>query len=152
MCKMLRIPPSFIPPSHRPGAVCFEERIEHCCASLRHELHRLNANVQQSIQDLIHSAVNNLAADIRYQFLEAHGPKRKEVTPTNPLTQRWVHPLHCVSPVAMQTVIMVTVVVQSIVASTPSSPLSQKHWVYYTRSVSGTKVIRLLCGSVCSSA
>ena len=79
-----------LPPSFRPGTVCFEERIESCCTSLRNELCHLNSSIQQHIQDLIHSAVNNLAADIRYQFLESHGPRRKEVTPNQPLFRRWV--------------------------------------------------------------
>ena len=74
----------------RPGTVCFEERIEACCVALRNELCHLNNAKRQYIQDLVHCAVNNLAADIRYQFLDAHGPKRREVTPTQPLFKRWV--------------------------------------------------------------
>ena len=68
--------------------VCFEERIERCCKDLREELRRLNAEVQDRVTGQLHRAVSNLAANIRYQFLEGHGPKKKRVTVDDPLFPR----------------------------------------------------------------
>lgn len=81
-------PPPSSPSSPRPGLVCFEERIEHCCADLRVELQRLNAELQDRVMGQLHHAVNNLAANIRYQFLEGHGPRRKKVTVEDSLFPR----------------------------------------------------------------
>ena len=69
--------------------MCFEERIERCCQDLREELRRLNAEVQDRVMGQLHRAVNNLAANIRYQFLEHHGPRRKKVTVDDPLFPRY---------------------------------------------------------------
>lgn len=65
--------------------MCFEERIERCCEDLRAELRHLNAEVRDRVTGQFHRAVSNLAANIRYQFLEGHGPRRKRVTVDEPL-------------------------------------------------------------------
>ena len=52
------------------------------------ELRRLNAEVQDRVTGQLHRAVNNLAANIRYQFLEHHGPRRRNVTIDEPLFTR----------------------------------------------------------------
>ena len=72
----LHLPPS----SCRPGVVCFEERIEHCCSALREELRQLNQEAQSRVHSQLELAVRNLSATIRYQFLEPHGPCRRRVT------------------------------------------------------------------------
>lgn len=74
--------------SLRPGAVCFEERIERCCSALRDELRQLNKRIEDKVQSQLQLAVNNLAANIRYQFLESHGPRRQRVTHQEPLVPR----------------------------------------------------------------
>lgn len=68
--------------------MCFEERIERCCEDLREELRRLNAEVQDRVTGQLQRAVSNLAANMRYQFLEAHGPKRRKITVEEPLFPR----------------------------------------------------------------
>ncbi len=73
----------------RPNASCFEERIERCCKDLREELRVLNAEVQDKVMGQLHHAVNNLAANTRYQFLEGHGPRRHRVTHEEPLFPRY---------------------------------------------------------------
>ena len=72
----------------RPGIVVFEERIERCCQDLREELKRLNREIEGHVQDQLQMAVSNLAANIRYEFLEGHGPKRRRFTSTEPLFPR----------------------------------------------------------------
>lgn len=74
--------------SLRPGIVVFEERIERCCQDLREELRRMNHEIERRVQDQLQMAINNLAANIRYQFLESHGPQRKRVTSKEPLFPR----------------------------------------------------------------
>ena len=73
--------------------VCFEERIERCCEDLRVELRRLNTEVQDRVAGQLHRAVSNLSANIRYQFLESHGPRRKTVTTSKPLFPRYMYML-----------------------------------------------------------
>ena len=68
----------------------FEERIERCCQDLREELKRLNREIENHVKDQLQMAVANLAANIRYQFLEGHGPQRKKVTKSEPLFPRYV--------------------------------------------------------------
>ena len=75
------------PPSD--GAVCFEERIEKCISNLRYELQQLNGEMEDHIKHLLHAAVNNITADVRYQFLEGHGPRRTTISPAVPFTQRY---------------------------------------------------------------
>lgn len=72
----------------RPGIVCFEERIEQCCGALREELRAINRRTEERVQHQLQKAVNNLAANIRYQFLEGHGPRRRRVTHNEPLVPR----------------------------------------------------------------
>lgn len=73
---------------HRPGVVCFEERIEHCCSALREELRQLNQEAENKVRSQLELAVRNLSANIRYQFLEPHGPCRERVTVDEPLVPR----------------------------------------------------------------
>ena len=74
--------------NYRPGIVCFEERIEQCCTALREELRSFNRRTEDFVHSQLQKAVNNLAANIRYQFLEGHGPRRKRVTHSEPLVPR----------------------------------------------------------------
>ena len=76
-------------PRPSDGAVCFEERIEKCISSLRYELQQLNGEMEDHIKHLLHAAVNNITADVRYQFLEGHGPRRTTISPAEPFTQRY---------------------------------------------------------------
>ena len=69
--------------------MCFEERIEKCISSLRYELQQLNGEMEDHIKHLLHAAVNNITADVRYQFLEGHGPRRTTISPAEPFTQRY---------------------------------------------------------------
>ena len=71
------------------GTVCFEERIEKCISDLRHELQQLNGEMEDHIRHLLFLAVNNITANVRYQFLEHHGPRRASITPAEPFTQRY---------------------------------------------------------------
>lgn len=68
---------------YQPDTVCFEERIEQCCTELRSELRKLNYEVEHRVQGQLHQAVQNLAASMRYQFLEHHGPRRRKFTLTD---------------------------------------------------------------------
>lgn len=74
----------------RPGIVCFEERMEHCCADLRENLCNLNCEIVNRVNGYLESAITNLAAGIRYQYLESHGPCKKKVTISDPLFPRLV--------------------------------------------------------------
>ncbi len=69
--------------------MCFEERIELCCMQLRSELRRLNEEAEHRVRDQLHKAVDNLAANMRYEFLEHHGPKRDSITLSEPFTRRY---------------------------------------------------------------
>ena len=73
----------------RHGAVCFEERLERCCTELRHELRRLNSEIEHHVRFQCHKAADNIAANIRYQFLEHHGPRRTHITLEEPFTPRY---------------------------------------------------------------
>lgn len=68
--------------------MCFEERIEQCCAALREELRTINKHTEDHVRSQLHRAVNNVAAHIRYEFLEGHGPRRGRVTHNQPLVPR----------------------------------------------------------------
>ena len=68
--------------------MCFEERIERCCADLRGELTAINRRSEEHVKAQLQKAVNNAAAHIRYEFLESHGPRRKTVTHDHPLVPR----------------------------------------------------------------
>ena len=70
--------------------MCFEERIERCCSSLREELRQLNREIEDRVQCQLQRAIDNLAANMRYQFLEAHGPRRRKVTAQEPIVSRLV--------------------------------------------------------------
>ena len=69
--------------------MCFEERIEICCSELRAELRRLNSEIEAKVWGQLHSAIQNISANIRYQFLESHGPRREKVTTEEPLSTRY---------------------------------------------------------------
>ena len=73
----------------RPETVCFEERIQRCCTELRAELRRLNTEIEERVRGQLHGAVQNMAASMRYLFLEHHGPKREALTLTEPFTRRY---------------------------------------------------------------
>lgn len=72
------------------GVACFEARIEQCCAMLREDLKRLNDEVHSRVHHYLEGAVRNLAANIRYEFLESHGPHRQQITAKQPLFPRLV--------------------------------------------------------------
>jgi glycogen debranching enzyme len=72
-----------------PGVMCFEERIERCCADLRGELTAINRRAEEHVRSQLQKAVNNVAAHIRYEFLESHGPQRRTVTHDHPLVPRY---------------------------------------------------------------
>ncbi len=78
----------FLSFSSSSGVVCFEERIEHCTAGLRETLRSLNAEITESIRHQLESAIANLAGNIRYQYLEGHGPKKLKVTKEDPVFPR----------------------------------------------------------------
>lgn len=56
--------------------------------ALREELRAFNRRTEEQVHSQLQKAVNNLAAHIRYQFLEGHGPQRKRVTHYDPLVPR----------------------------------------------------------------
>ena len=66
--------------------MCFEERIEQCCMLLRNELRHLNSEIEERTKHSLRVAVNNIAANMRYQFLESHGPRRTHITLQEPFT------------------------------------------------------------------
>ncbi len=68
--------------------VCFEERIERCCAALRDELRALNREVEDRVQGQLWMATTNLQANMRYQYLEGHGPRRTTFTEDQPMVPR----------------------------------------------------------------
>lgn len=74
--------------SFRPGVIIFEERIERCCSALREELRQLNQEIEGVVRGQLERAIRNCAANIRYQFLDAHGPHRRKVTVDEPLLPR----------------------------------------------------------------
>ena len=74
--------------SFRPGLIIFEERIERCCSALREELRQLNQEIEGMVRGQLELAIRNCAANIRYQFLDAHGPHRQKVTVNEPLLPR----------------------------------------------------------------
>ena len=81
-------------PHSRPGIMCFEERIERCCADLREELSAINRRTQEHVHSQLQKVVNNVAAHIRYEFLEGHGPRRERVTHNHPMVPRSVKCIH----------------------------------------------------------
>ena len=74
--------------------MCFEERIERCCADLREELSAINRRTQEHVRSQLQKVVNNVAAHIRYEFLEGHGPRRERVTHSHPMVPRSVECIH----------------------------------------------------------
>ena len=80
--------PPLSPTTARPGSLVFEERIERCCEALREELRASNRRTEDRVNAQLQKAVNNLAANIHYQFLEGHGPRRTRVTASEPLVER----------------------------------------------------------------
>jgi glycogen debranching enzyme len=73
----------------KSGAVCFEERMEQCCNDLRNVLRNLNTEIEDKTRHSLYEAVNNIAATMRYQFLEGHGPKRYHITVDRPFVDRY---------------------------------------------------------------
>ena len=73
----------------RPETVCFEERIDKCCTQLRSKLRSLNEGVEHRVRQQLHQAVDNTAANMRYEFLEPHGPKRTTLTHSEPFIWRY---------------------------------------------------------------
>lgn len=69
--------------------MCFEERIERCCSQLRAELRRLNEDIEWKVKGQLDSAVNNIAASMKYQFLEHHGPRKTTLTASTSFTERY---------------------------------------------------------------
>ena len=45
--------------------------------------------MEHRVQGQLHQAVQNLAATMRYQFLEHHGPQRRKFTLTDAFTNRY---------------------------------------------------------------
>lgn len=74
--------------SFRPGVIIFEERIERCCSALREELRQHNLEIEGRVRGQLELAIRNCGANIRYQFLDAHGPHRQKVTVDEPLLPR----------------------------------------------------------------
>ena len=70
--------------------VCYEERIEHCCRGLLQHLENLNLSKQQMVTGQLQKATDNLAANLRYQFLDPNGPRRRDITKKQPLFSRYV--------------------------------------------------------------
>ena len=58
--------------------------------ALREELQSINRRTEENVRSQLNKAVNNVAAHIRYEFLEENGPKRERVTHSHPLVPRLV--------------------------------------------------------------
>ena len=64
-------------------------RIEMCCYDFKQALENLNHSIRYGpVKDHINSAVNSIVGGVKYQFLEAHGPRREKVTKDQPLVER----------------------------------------------------------------
>ncbi len=68
--------------------------MECCTTDLRDTLRSLNAEIMESVNHQLNSAIVNLAASIRYQYLESHGPRKQKVTKEDPLFPRYESVLH----------------------------------------------------------
>lgn len=56
---------------------------------LRAELRRLNEEVEHRVRNQLYKAVDNLSANMRYEFLEHHGPRRSKITASEPFIGRY---------------------------------------------------------------
>ncbi|KAL5487406.1 hypothetical protein EMCRGX_G020000 [Ephydatia muelleri] len=72
-----------------PGAVCFEERIQHCCDVLTSELNRLNQEAMDRLQGQLYKALEAIAGTIRFRFLASNGPHIAKVTEKEGLVPRY---------------------------------------------------------------
>ena len=62
-----------------------------CCFDFKQALDNLNYSMRYGIvKDHINSAVHNVMMNVKYTFLESHGPRRGKVTEDEPLVPRSV--------------------------------------------------------------
>ncbi|XP_062509338.1 glycogen debranching enzyme-like [Corticium candelabrum] len=67
-----------------------KSRIEMCCFDFKQALDNLNYSMRYGIvKDHINSAVHNVMMNVKYTFLESHGPRRGKVTEDEPLVPRY---------------------------------------------------------------
>ncbi|XP_052738312.1 glycogen debranching enzyme [Bicyclus anynana] len=74
---------------YRPDCYDEEARLQRCCAELRRRLQQLNDEAEADARAHLLAAVDNCAAGVRYERLQADGPRLREVSERHPLVPRY---------------------------------------------------------------
>uniref|UniRef100_A0A2A4JG90 Glycogen debranching enzyme glucanotransferase domain-containing protein n=1 Tax=Heliothis virescens TaxID=7102 RepID=A0A2A4JG90_HELVI len=72
-------------------AECYDEesRLKKCCEEMKRKLEELNEAAADTVRDHLRAAVDNVIAGVRYERLEADGPRVQEVSARHPLAPRY---------------------------------------------------------------
>lgn len=73
----------------RPGVSSRAERIQRCCEEFRAKLEELNRHKFAEMQDHINAAISNFVANVKYRFVDGHGPRVGKVTAEEPLMWKY---------------------------------------------------------------
>lgn len=69
----------------KPGVSSRAERIQRCCADFKAKLEDLNRHKMAEVQDHLNTAVSNFVANVKYRFVDGHGPRIGKVSAKEPL-------------------------------------------------------------------
>ncbi|XP_028161356.1 glycogen debranching enzyme isoform X1 [Ostrinia furnacalis] len=88
-------------------AECYDEdsRLKKCCEELKRRLERLNEAAAEEVRRHLRAAVDNCVAGVRYQRLQADGPRVAEVGAAHPLVPRyftWPAALDALAPAELE--------------------------------------------------
>lgn len=73
----------------RPGVSSRAERIQRCCADFKAKLEDLNRHKMAEVQDHLNTAVSNFVANVKYRFVDGHGPRIGKVSAKEPLMWKY---------------------------------------------------------------
>lgn len=73
----------------RPGVSSRVERIQRCCADFKAKLEDLNRHKMAEVQDHLNTAVSNFVANVKYRFVDGHGPRIGKVSAKEPLMWKY---------------------------------------------------------------